>query len=154
MMATPPITAAMAAQVAALMRSPNIIQARRPANSGAAAWVSRMLATVVYCSATTKQDDATPKQTATPSPGSPMLRNSAAVALGPSRHSMKRSRKDEAKRARQNTTVQLSATWMKRAMVPPKLQVTAEPATSRMPARNSVAGERAGSKVASVMSGD
>ena len=83
MMATPPITAAMAAHVAAFTRSPNTIQARRPANSGAAAWVSRMLATVVYCSATTKQDDATPKHTATPSPGSPMLRNIAAVALRP-----------------------------------------------------------------------
>ena len=144
MMATPQITAAMASHVPRFTRSPNTAQASSAANSGAAAWVSRMLATVVNCSATTKQDDAIPKQMATPRPARPMLRNIDKVALGPSRHSMKSRRKEEAKRARQNTTVQLSSTWMKRAMVPPKLQARAEPATSASPSRNSAAGERRG----------
>ncbi len=144
MMPTPTITAAMAAQVARFTRSLNKTQASRAANSGAAACVSRMLATVVYCSATTKAEEATPKHTATASPGSPMLRNSFAVPDGPSRHIMKSKRKEEAKSERQNTLVQLSSTVMKRAMVPPKLQHSAAPATSSKPKRKSAAGERAG----------
>ena len=134
----------MAIHVAVLTRSPNNIQASRAANSGAAAWVSRMLATVVYCSATMKQDDASPKQIATPRPGSPMLRNIAAVARGPSRHSMKSRRKSAENSARQNTMVKGSGSEMKRAMVPPKLQHSAAPATSATPSRKSAAGERAG----------
>ena len=78
-----------------------------------------------------------PKHTQPQHPASPILRNICDVARGPSRHSMKPSRKVEANTARQNTTVQLSSTGMKRAIVPPKLHVTAAPATSSTPCRKS-----------------
>jgi hypothetical protein len=92
-----------------------------------------MLATVVCASATTKEVDAVAKQIETPRPGQPMLRKSASVPRAPSRKSMKQIRNAAAKTERQNTMVQLSPVSMKRAIAPPKLQVIADPVTSRTP---------------------
>ena len=103
--------------------------------------MSRILATVVYCSAITKLDEAMPKQQATPSPASPILRNIRKVGAGPSRHSMNNRRNSEAKKARQNTMAQGSVSVMLRAIAPPKLQVIAAPATSSTPSRKLAAGE-------------
>ena len=66
-----------------------------------------------------------------------MSRNSFSVPRPPSRNSMKPSRKAAAQKERQNTTVQLSAASMKRAMAPPKLQNSADRKTSRKPMRSS-----------------
>src|SRR5437867_3117661 len=87
--------------------------------------------------------EAVAKQKATPSPGMPMSRKSFKVPRQPSRQSMKAMRKATAQSERQNTTVQLSPAWMKRAMVPPKLHISADRKTSSMPNRSS-RGETAG----------
>ena len=134
---TPKMTTAMASAVAGVTRSRSTTHDRSAANSGAAACISRMLATVVCCSATTKADDAVPKQTATPIPAQPMSRNILSVPRGPSRSSMNDSRNPDANTERQNTMAQELSVDMKRAMDPPKLQVIAAPATSRMPSLKS-----------------
>ena len=51
----------------------------------------------------------------------------------PSRQTRKTIRNSAAKYERQNTTVQVLSSVMKRAMVPPELHRMAEPATSRIP---------------------
>ncbi len=73
------------------------------------------------------------KQSATPTPGKPMVRNSRMVPAAPSRHSMNPSRKTEAKKDRQATVVQGSEISSPRAMAPPKLQTSAAPKTSSSP---------------------
>ena len=65
---TPKMTTAMARAVAGVTRSRSTTHDRSAANSGAAAWISRILATVVCCSATTKDDDAVPKQSSDADP--------------------------------------------------------------------------------------
>ena len=83
-----------------------------------------------------------------------MSRKSFSVPRRPSRASMKPSRKTAAQAERQKMIVQLSGVSMKRAIVPPKLQKSAERKTSRMPMRSS-RGETCGARpevaVASVM---
>lgn len=87
------------------------------------------------------------KQNPTARPGRPMSRNSLSVPRQPSRQTMKQSRNAAAQTERQNTTVQLSSTLMKRAMVPPKLHISADRNTSRKPIRSSRCGAGAATRV-------
>ena len=64
MMPMPASAAAMQIQVRSPTRSRISSQPSRPAKNGAAAWMNRMLATVVYSSAKMKQLDAVAKQQA------------------------------------------------------------------------------------------
>ena len=69
-----------------------------------------------------------------------MSRNNLSMPRQPSRQTMKQIRKAAAQTERQNTTVQLSPASMKRAMVPPKLHISADRNTSRKPMRSSRCG--------------
>ncbi|CDX60047.1 hypothetical protein MPL1032_30033 [Mesorhizobium plurifarium] len=82
-----------------------------------------------------------------------MCRKRFKVPRQPSRHSMNAMRKATAQSERQNTTVQLSPIWMKRAMVPPKLHISADRKTRSMPIRSS-RGETAGKAVEDGATGD
>ena len=110
MMPTPVITAAIATQVFKGTRSPNSKNAISAAISGTPAWMSKILATVVYESATTTHVEASAKHAPTPTPAQPMARNSCSVPRRPWRCSMNQSKNTEAKKARQKTIVQLSVT--------------------------------------------
>ena len=128
MMTMPTRTAAIAAQVGPATRSPNAAQASSAAISGALACTSRMLATVVYCSAMTKEVEALANSSATARPGQPHRPEERdRAALAPSRTSMKPKRKTLAQTDRQKTIVQDSIpSPSSRPKVPPKLQATAE----------------------------
>ena len=71
--AMPKITVAMAIHVPVVTFSRNISQASEAAINGPPACTSKILATLVYCSATTKAIEAVAKHRLTPSPGSPIL---------------------------------------------------------------------------------
>ena len=110
MMPTPTITLVMAAQVATPTGSRNSTKAINAASSGTPACISKILATVVWASATTNAVDAVAKHSATQTPGKPMDTNNCRVPAQPSRLSMKPARKTAALRERQKITVQLSVT--------------------------------------------
>jgi hypothetical protein len=131
--ATPAMTAAMAMPVTRRSGSANSTREISAAISGTPACISRILATVVCCSATTKEVVAMVKQPATARPAAPMREKRARVPARPSRSSMKASRQRAAVPERQKIVAQALSISASRARIPPRLQTTAAPKTSQAP---------------------